>query len=174
MESKIIERFQFIPVMEPADLNGGATTGDYVKVNNAKRVGVLVILGDGTAGDANDLDLLLYQATDTSGTSAKVLNALETGRIYTMYAASLAAMQALTAITKVTQATPDEQYTPTDDGESVGIIWVEINPQDLDVDNGFDCIRCDLTQPGAAKICAAVYVIELNNPMAPELQALQF
>jgi hypothetical protein len=169
--SKIIERFQFIPVMLPVDSNDAAVTGDYICLKGAKRVGVLVQMGIGTA--SSDLDIALYQATTVAGGSAKVLNCLQTGRIYRLAAATdLATLQALTAITKVTQATADELYEPADSGELGGWMYVEVEPQDLDVDGGFDCIRADLTDPGAAKIVAACYVIELADPIAPELQTL--
>lgn len=151
-----IEKFMPVLAGAPADINSAGITGDYVSFKNYRRCTVLCIMGDGTS--SNDVDMLLYQATDADGGSAKVLDALETGRIYTMYGADFAAYAALTAWTKVTQATADEQYAPTDNGESVGIMALELQSTDLDVDNGFDWFRCDLSDPAASKVCALIYL----------------
>jgi len=165
MSSKMLERINIELAATITDTNGSAITGDYVSLTQHDRCLILCIMGDGTAGDANDLDLLIYQATDVAGGSAKVLNALETGRIYTKYGADFTAVAALTGWTKVTQATADEQYCPTDSGESVGMIALEIEAADLDTDNGFCCIRCDTSNPGAAKYAAIVYI--MGDPKYP-------
>lgn len=166
MASKLLERVQIVPVMLPVDLNDGATTGDYVSLKNYERCCAVLVAGDGTAG--SDVSVAFYQATDVSGTSAKVLNALETGRIYTKEGTS--ALTAVAQWTKETQATADEQWAPTDSGEQV-LLWAfEIKADDLDVDNGFDCIRMDISDPGAAKIGAALYILyDAKYPVAPEL-----
>lgn len=166
MSSKLLERVQIVPVMLPVDLDTAAITGDYVSLKNYSRCCILLLCGDGTAG--SDVAALLYQATDVAGTSAKVLNALETGRIYTKEHAT-----ALTGVgqwTKETQATADEQWAPADSGEQVLLWGLEIKASDLDVDGGFDCIRCDFSDPGAAKIGAALYILyDPSYQAAPEL-----
>jgi len=172
MSTKLLERLFPVLGAEPADLNGAATTGDYISLKNYDRVLVLLAYGDGTAG--SDPALAVYQATSVAGGSAKVLNCLETGRIYRLDAATYAAYAALTSSTfvwsKVTQATADEQYAPTDNGETVGIIALEIEASDLDADNGFDCIRVDVSQAGAAKYGALIYLLaDPKYPAAPEL-----
>lgn len=173
MSEKMLERIFPVLAGEPADINGAGLTGDYISLKNWGRVLVVLAMGDGTA--SNDVDLLCYQATDVSGSDAKVLNALETGRIYRIQGADYAAYAALTGSTfvwsKVTQATADEQYTPTDNGEAVGIICLELRREDLDTTNNFDCIRVDLSDPSASKICTLLYILgDPDYPMAPELQ----
>jgi hypothetical protein len=165
MNSKILERFQIAMVMEPADLNGGATTGDYFDMSKCSRCLVLVGFGDGTA--SKDLDIALYQSDDSSGTTTAVLNALETGRIYTKYAGTFTLYQAVSAWTKVTQGTADEKHEPDDNGESVGLMGYEVRREDLT--DGYSYIRADLTDPGAAKVAFAIYIGELMEPNAPEL-----
>jgi len=169
MNSKMLERLQIVPIMAPVDTNDGATTGDYVSLKGFKRCLVVVVYGDGTA--ASDLDLVLYQATTVAGAGAKVLNALQTGRIYRKGAADYATLAAAASTwEKITQATADEKYEPSDNGEEVGMIALEIMAEDLDCDGGFDCIRCDLTDPGAAKIAAGLYILgDPVNAAAPEL-----
>lgn len=168
MSSKLLERLQLVLAIEPKDLNGAGATGDYVCLSHYRRCLIVVLFGDGTAG--NDIDALLYQATDKAGGSAKVLNVLKTGRIYTKEAASFAALAAIGAWTKETQATPDEQWTPDDSGEQVGLWGFEIMASDLDVANGFDHIRCDISDPSAAKVVAVLYILgDPDYPAAPEL-----
>jgi hypothetical protein len=169
--AKVLERCAVNLAAEPADINGGATTGDYFDLSKFERVLVVLAMGDGTAG--NDVDIKVYQAQDNAGTGAKVLNALQTGRIYTRYAADLATHLAQTAWTKVTQATADEAYEPTDNGEAVGSICLELRAGDLDVQNDFTHIRADLTNPGASKICALLYIgIDARDAYAPELMSV--
>jgi len=168
MSSKILERIQIHPVMLPVDLNDGATTGDYVSLKNYERCLVVLVCGDGTAG--SDVDVLLYQSTDVANslTDAKVLDCLETGRIYTKEHAT--ALTGVGTWTKETQATADEAWDPEDSGEQVLLWGFEVLASDLDVANGFDCIRADITAPGAAKIGAALYILaDPKYPAAPEL-----
>ncbi len=169
MPVKLLERLNLVLCAEPVDTNDGATTGDYVSMSQYESCLVVLLMGDGTA--ASDIDILLYQATTAAGGDVKVLNALETGRIYRKSAADYATLAASTGLwTKVTQATADEAYEPDDSGEEVGIIALEVKASDLDVTNGFDWIRADFTDPGAAKICGFLYILgDPKNANAPEL-----
>lgn len=154
---KALERMHIVLGAAPVDFNDGATTGDYVSLKHYKRCLVVIAYGDGTAG--SDLAYDLYQATAVAGTGAKVLNALSTGRIYTMDAATYAAYAALTVWTEDTQATADQQWADATNGEAVGICALEVRAEDLDIDGGFDCIRCDVSDPGAAKIGVLLYIL---------------
>jgi len=172
--SKGLERLQVVLAGEPADVDGtSGLTGDYFDLSAYERVMCVCAFGDGTA--ASDLDMLVYQASDNGGTGAKVLNALQTGRIYTMYSTTYALYAALTGWTKVTQATADEQYTPTDNGEAVGVMVLELKADDLDNANSFTHIRCDLSDPGAAKIAALLYIgLDPKTATLPELMDTGF
>lgn len=154
---RLLDECQIVMAGEPADINGAGVTGDYVSMANYRRCLILVLAGDGTAG--SDLDVLLYQATDTVGTGAKVLNALQTKRIYTKQAATFAALQLVTQWTQQTQAVADEQWAPADSGEQVLIWGFEIEDTDFDMANNFDCLRADLSDPGAAKVAAHCYIL---------------
>lgn len=172
MSEKMLERIFPVLGCEPVDLDTAAITGDYVSLKNYGRVLIILGYGDGTAG--KDPQPSIYQATDVTGTDAKVLNALETGRIYRMDAATYAAYAALTSSTfvwtKVTQSTADEAYAVADNGEAVGMICLEIRRDDLDTTNNFDCIRCDVSDPGAAKVGFLLYILgDPDYPSAPEL-----
>lgn len=151
-----------------ADTNSGATTGDRVSMKNHEACIVLVTMGDGTAG--KDLDFTVHQSKTVAGGSEKVLNCLDTGRIYRKSAADFTAVQLLTAWTKVTQATADEAYEPADSGEEVGMMAGIILAEDLDVDGGFDVIGAKLTDPDSAKYAVIHYIlIGAKYPAAVEL-----
>jgi|GEM_PF-875664 len=166
--SKLLERLQLVMAFEPADLNSAGATGDYVCLAHYHRCLAVILAGDGTAG--KDIPVSFYQATSNAGAGAKVLNVLETGRIYTKEAATFAALAGVDAWTKETQATADEQWAPGDSGEQV-LIWAfEIRAEDLDVDNDFDHIRMDVADPTASKIVAGLYILgDPEYPAAPEL-----
>ncbi len=166
--ARCLERMQIVPgqAAGPADINGAGITGDYVSFKNYRRCLVLVYAGDGSAG--GDLQVDLYQATDVSGTDAKVLNALETERIFTKQHASTFA--GVEQWTKETQATADQQYTDATSGEQVNLWGLEVKAEDLDADNDFDCMRADVADPSAAKVVGLLYILmDPKYPSAPEL-----
>jgi len=159
----ILEQIQIHPIW-PAVVTVDAdddtvATGDYVTLKDYESVVVLLAFSDGTA-TSGDINIELYQASDTSGTGAKVLNALETGRIWSKV--DLTTLAAVGQWTKETQATADEIYDATESGEKIGMIACEIRAADLDVDNGFDSIRADLDTVTSAKLVCGLYI--LGNP----------
>lgn len=169
MNGLCLEKMQIVPgqVAGPADINAAAVTGDYVSLKNFEKCLVVLFCGDGSA-TTGDLTVSLYQATSVAGGSAKVLNALDTGRIFTkQHATSFAGVGQWT---KETQATADEQWTDATSGEQVNLWALEINASDLDVDGGFDCIRCDVAATSSSKIAALLYILcEPKNAAAPDL-----
>jgi hypothetical protein len=165
MSKSFLETHQVQLVMEPADLNGGTTTGDYFDMSKCSECEILVLFGDGTA--SKDLDIAIQQSDDNAGTTTAVLDCLQTGRIYTKYAATYALSAALTAWTKVTQATADEKHEPDDNGESVGLMSYRVLASDLT--DGYRYIRADFTDPGAAKVVGALYIGTLYDQGDPAL-----
>lgn len=166
---RLLEQIQIVPMQAagPADIDSAAVTGGYVSLKNFNRMLVLVYAGDGTA-TSGDLTVSLYQASDVSGTGAKVLNALETGRIFTKQHAS--SFATVGTWTKETQAVADEQYTDATSGEQVNLWALEIAASDLDADNGFDCVRADIAATSSAKIVSGLYILgEPKQAGAPEL-----
>ncbi len=144
-------------------------TGDYISLKNYGKCLILIAYGDGSA-TTGDITVTLYQSTDVANSQgdAKALNCLVTGRIYEKVNGTTLA--AVGQWTKVTQSTADEVYDDTDSGEELGMIALEVKPSDLDVTNGFDCIRCDLTAITSAKIACALYILmDPKYPAAPDL-----
>ena len=158
--SKFLETAQMHPiwpgyVVDDAD-DDTVATGDYVSLKNYGHVAIHIAFGDGGA-TTGDISIEVYQATDVSGSDVKALKALVTGRIYSKTNAStLAAVGQWTA---ETQATASEIYTDDTSGEKVGELVLEIDASDLDVTNGFDCIRADLGTITSAKLVYGQYIL---------------
>ncbi len=168
--SKALERFQLVMAFEPKDLNSTGATGDYVNLSHYDRCLCVILAGDGTA--AKDIPVTFFQALNNAGGSAKVLDALVTGRIYSKKAATFTAMQLLDQFTKETQVTADNEWAPGDSGENVLVWGFEIKASDLDIANNFNFIRMDVADPTASKIVAGLYIlIDPEYPAAPELMA---
>jgi hypothetical protein len=154
--AKVLE--QCFPVLGATitDINASAITGDYINLAKYGRVLVCVAMADGDA-TTGDVHVLLYQASDSSGTDAAVLNCLQTGRIYTRYAADYATVAALTTSwTKATQATADEEYADATSGEACGFICLEVRASDLT--DGMDYIRADIQASTSSKYVCLFYL----------------
>jgi hypothetical protein len=172
---KLLEQIQIHPiwpayVVDDAD-DDTVATGDYVSMENYENLLVLIAFNDGSA-TSGDIDIELYQATDTSNSlsDAKALNVCETGRIYSKVHAS--DLSAVGQWTKVTQATADEIYDDETSGEELGMIAIEVKASDLDATNGFTAVRCDLDTVSSAKLVCGLYILGgAKLPNAPELMA---
>ncbi len=166
--NKVLEGAYPVLAWEPADLNSSGATGDYINIAKYERVLFVAQLGDGTAG--NDVDFTVKQAKDASGTDVKDCDCLITGRIYSQLAADYATQAALTEWTEETQATADAKWSDATNGEKVGLVCLEIHAEDLDVDNDFDWIRVDASDPSASKVVGGVYYcVGPRYSSAPEL-----
>lgn len=136
----LVEQMQFVEGFPPVDLQTGANSGDYVHLADYNHVAVIFVSGVGTNGD--DPTLTIQQATDVSGTSVKALNFTT---IYKKQAATN--LSSTAAFTKVTQAAGNT-YTNTDAAEQSAMWIVEFDASDLDVANGFDCLRATVADIG--------------------------
>ena len=106
-------------VMEYSDSLSVAThTSSYVSLANYHRAWCFINVGD--MGSSATLDVALYQATDTSGTSAKAITSK--------------------SITQLTQA----------GGDGDDLLCIELQGEELDVDGGFDCVAVVATVGTAA------------------------
>ena len=133
-----------IPLVNQADANTDIT-GDWVKLRDYTRVGVL--LSKFGSEDVDDLGLQLLQATDATGTGSKALNFPANGRI-------LYKTGTLTSQTVWVAVTPS---TSTIDGIAFGssvpsgftrcvadvntsplLLYAEFETTALDIDNAFD------------------------------------
>lgn len=135
----ILEWMMPVSAFPPINL-GTARTGDVVCLKNYRRCLVLFHKGIGPAGD--DPVLTLLQGTDVAFGTNKALNFTT---IYTK--GDLTQISDVGQWTKVTQAAANT-YTDLTSAEQE-IQWaIDIKAEDLDIANGYDCIRASLNDTG--------------------------
>lgn len=141
MFMRLIDSVKFIVGANPAALTSTAGDGDYVSMKGYERLTIVVtVLNDTTVtGGA----ITLKQATTVAGGGEKPLAFTK------MYQnTDTAAGEALTE-TAVTNNT----FT-TDATNSKGLLYViEVASTDLDINNGFDCVRMDSASMANALGC---------------------
>lgn len=155
------ENFHVVGAIRPVDLAGGTNAGDWVSLKNYKSVAIYFHSGIGTAGE--DPVLTLLQATAVAGTASKALN-INTSRIFKKQAATnlLSTGTWSSASADVTT----NAWTNTDAAEQEVIVCIQVEADDLDVDNGFDCVSISVADVGVgAQLGAAYYV--LGEPRFP-------
>lgn len=143
--------FDIVPAIVPLDLQT-ARTGDWVSLKNAQGVAIVFFKAAGTAGD--DPTLTVQQATDVAGTSAKNLSTIT---------AVHKKQGTLTAVGTWTTSTQAAAATYAGDGTSAeeqAVYVIEIEADELDVDNGFDCINVSCSDVGTnAQLGCALYIL---------------
>lgn len=148
--SLLVERANIISGFVPIDLQAGANDGDWVSLKNYERLAIVFFKAAGTAGD--DPTLTVQQASDVSGTGAKALNFT---RIDVKQGADLFAIGTFTTVTQTAANT----YTEATSAEAQAIWVVDIKAEDLDVDNGFDCVRATVADVGSnAQLGCLLYI----------------
>lgn len=143
--------FDIVPAIVPLDLQT-ARTGDWVSLKNAQGVAIVFFKGAGTAAD--DPTLTVQQATDVSGTSAKDLSVITTVH---------KKQGTLTSVGTWTTSTQSAAATYVGDSTSAeeqAVYVIEIEADELDVDNGFDCINVACSDVGTnAQLGCALYIL---------------
>ena len=129
----------FVPVDTQT---GTGPTSDYVSLKNAGGVTVVFFKAAGTAND--DPVLLFQQATVVAGTDVKDL------AVVTEYAMKQGTLTSVTGWTRVTQTASATVTLNATSAEGQGIYVFEVEADQLDVDNGFDCLMVDVADTGAA------------------------
>ena len=155
--SLILEKMQIVEGFPAVDLDTAATnTGDYVSLANYKHVAIVLISGIGTAGD--DPLLTIQQAQDVAGTGVKALN-INTSKIFKKQAATdlSATGQWSSASADVTTNTWDNATA----AEQSVIVVAEFDADELDVDNGFDCINATVALGGGGGAAQPGYLFYL-------------
>lgn len=149
--SLLVERTQIVSAIVPVDLAAAANNGDWVSLKEFQRLSVIVFKAAGTAGD--DPVITLQQAQDVSGTGVKALN-------FTRVDEKVGVQTAVGSFTTVTQAAANT-YVNTVSAEAQGIFVIDVLPETLDKNNGFDCVRVVIPDVGAAaQIGCALYLLQ--------------
>lgn len=151
LNNLFVEEAQIVMAIVPVDSQSGANTGDYVSLKNYERCTIVVIKAAGVAGD--DPVLTVTQAQDVSGTGVKALQ-------ITRVDSKVGAQTGVGTFTKNTQAAADT-YTDPVSAEAQAIFVIEFKAEDLDVNNGFDCLKIAIpdTGSGGAQLLTAIYIL---------------
>ena len=163
MQGLMLEGLGIVEGFPVVDLQTGANTGDWVSLKHASRAIILFASGVGTAGD--DPTLTLLQASAVDGTGSKAL-LIPTASVFKKQAATSLASTAQwsdasgdVSTNTLTNATSAEQSA----------LWiVEVSADELDVDNGFDCISATVADVGSnAQPGCLFYFLDLKEKRAP-------
>jgi hypothetical protein len=148
------EHFQVCEAFAPVNLATAANDGDWVSLKNYQECTILFYGGVGAADEP--ATITLEQATAVAGTAAKALNFTQ---LYKKQAASN--LQSTGTFTEVTQAAANTYALGSGaDGDKASLVIITIHAEDLDVENGFDCLRVRVADVGStAQLGAALYIL---------------
>lgn len=153
-----LENHMIVGGFRPVDMSAAANDGDWVSLKHYKHVSIVFWGAIGTAGQ--DPTVTVQQASAVAGTGAKALN-LNSAKVFKKQAAT-----DLTAVGQWSSAAADvstNTWTNTDAAEQEELVVIEIDADELDVDNGFDCVRATVADVGAAAQLGALFYI-LSEP----------
>jgi hypothetical protein len=163
VNARFAEQAQIISGFVPVNLATAANAGDWVSMKQFQRLVILFFAAAGTAGD--DPTLTVEQASAVAGTGAK---ALTFTRIDTWQGADLTAVGTPTTVAQTAANT----YTDATSAEVQKIWVVEIDAADLDVDNGFDCVRGSIADVGTNAQIGCLLYLGLYSRYAPPASAI--
>jgi len=133
-------------VLGLAPITPSTSTPDYVNLKGYQKCSVIIVYDNATSVTGSDITL--KQATAVAGTSEKALG------FETQYAnTDISANDTLTE-TDVTSDT----FTTDDTDNKNGIHVIEVDADDLDRDNNFDCLRAG-TGDAANTVLAVIYIL---------------
>jgi hypothetical protein len=143
LNAQMVEGYNVIVAFAP----GTPSSADppYVSLRDYHRVSVIIV-GD-NATTVTGSAIALVQATDTSGTGEKALSFDAVHRNIDVAAGSSLAEAAVSSDTFTT--------TAVDNKNSLYVI--DITPDMLDIDNGFDCVAVTIGNTTAQAV-AAIYL----------------
>lgn len=147
---RLLDQLNIISAIKPLDLNGAAEAGDWVSLKGYSRMAIVFFASVGSNG--TDITLTIEQATAVAGTGAKALDVTE------YFHKSGADLAAVADWTKVTQAAGNT-ITRTNNDVADQMYVIDIQAEDLDIANDFDCVRVSANDPGAAKVGCAFYIL---------------
>lgn len=143
---RLIDKAKVVVGCPPAALATTAGDGDYVSMKGYDKLSIIIAVDNATTVTGGVVTLL--QATDVAATGAKALG------FTTMYANTDVATSDALVETAVTSNT---FTTLTTDNRNL-LYVIEVAASDLDVDNGFDCVRIDVASMASAVGCV-LYIL---------------
>lgn len=149
MKFTLPQNLKIVELLTPAS-DAGGRTGDYVSLKNANHVWIVAHIAQGNAAT---VALTPTQASAVAGTGAKALS----------QNAEIWANLDCAASDDLARTTAAKNYT-TDAGVKHKIVVFDINPRDLDLANGFDCLTVVSGASHADNIVAALAFLEMRYP----------
>lgn len=145
---EFLEIADIIPAFVPVDLQAAANNGQWVAMKNIGRLLCVLFKAAGTVGD--DPVFTLRQATSNAGANAKAL-------LFTRVRTKIGAI-ASTPLWSLATQTAGNTFTPTS-AASQALMAVEIQPTDLDFNNGFNFVQLQVPDTGTnPQLGAAFYI----------------
>lgn len=141
---KLTECFSIIPAFAPAVPASAAVK--YISLKNALRVTVKIKTKNATTVTGSAVTLA--QARDVSGTGAKTLAFAKVSK-----AIDTAVSELLTD-----EAVVSNTFTPDNTDSKNGIYVIDVLPEHLDINNGFDCLGVGLAN-GTAQTVDVEYIV---------------
>jgi hypothetical protein len=154
LDKPIIHQINIEPVILPVNLLTGANNGAWLSLKNYDRVLFVLIKTAGTAGE--DVTLTFRQATAIAGTSAKDLAVVN--RVWRKQHAT-----DLPGNWTVTTQTAAATFLNTDSAEQICLYAIEVSAEELDRQNGFDCVTVNIADPGTGTAQTATVLAILCN-----------
>ena len=149
MNRHILEKVDIVSAIIPQSITA-ARTGDVVSMKNYGRCAIVFFKDAGTNGD--DVTLTVEQCTSVAPSNAKNLT-------FTRVDVKQGTLTAEGTWTEVTQSA-GATYTNTDLGGEQAIIVIDIKAEDLDLANGYDCVRLSSSDVGTnAQVGCALYIM---------------
>jgi len=138
----LVENAKIVEAITPQA--GAAITGDYISMQNASHVTVLVHIAQ---GHADPVAITIEQATKVDGTGSKPLVKEVPIFLVADCATSDAWVRQTDAVALTTSAALKHK-----------IIAFEIDAEDLDIAGGFDCLTVKTAASNALNLTSAMYV----------------
>ena len=152
MNLHFLDKVEIVSGIVPINI-GSARSSDVVTLKNFGRCAIVFHKAAGSASE--DPTLTVLQAVSITPSSAKALN-------FTTVYTKQGTLSSVGTWTKTVQAAGNT-YTNTTASENEAVWVIDIKAEDLDVDNGFDCIQVTIADAGSVNQLAAL-VFYLHEP----------
>ncbi len=147
LNASLAEQVKFVMGCAPAALATTAGDGDYVSLKNYRRLTILLSILNGSTVTGGAVTLI--QATEVAGSTTK---ALAMTRMWANTDCGASDTLVKTAVTS------DTFTTNTSNAKQLMYV-IEVLAEDLDVANGYDCVRVDVASMANA-VGTAVYLLD--------------
>lgn len=152
MNLHFLDKVDIVSGIVPINI-GSARSSDVITLKNYGRCAIVFHKAAGSASE--DPTLTVLQAVSITPSSAKALN-------FTTVYTKQGTLSSVGTWTKTVQAAGNT-YTNTTASENEAVWVIDIKAEDLDVDNGFDCLQVTIADAGSVNQLAAL-VFYLHEP----------